>query len=93
MSLMLINVLCRCWTQGKPDKLVYLRKSSMWYLTEECSPLEALIEAPFAPGNDRRKTLPAGEIYKFSQTILDRPILEQWDALGNRCCMSMPNAP
>jgi hypothetical protein len=34
-----------CWTQGKPDKLKYLRKASMWYLTEQCSPLESLIES------------------------------------------------
>ena len=33
-----------CWTQGKPDKLKYLRLASMWYLTPQCSPLENLIE-------------------------------------------------
>jgi hypothetical protein len=33
-----------CWTQGKPDKLINLRKASMWYLTETCSPLNELIE-------------------------------------------------
>ena len=26
-----------CWTQGKKDKLLYLNKSKMWYLTSECS--------------------------------------------------------
>ena len=31
-----------CWTQGKPDKLVYLRKAHMWYLKDACSPLEYL---------------------------------------------------
>lgn len=31
-----------CWTQGKPDKLIYLRKAHMWYLTDACSPLENL---------------------------------------------------
>eukprot|EP01034_Spumella_vulgaris_P027690 gene27690-34452_t len=34
-----------CWTQGKPDKLINLRKALMWYLTEECSPLEAITAA------------------------------------------------
>lgn len=33
-----------CWTQGKTDKLKYLRKASMWYLHEQCSPLEAYLE-------------------------------------------------
>ena len=33
----------RCWTQGKPDKLKYLNKAKMWYLTDKCSPLESLI--------------------------------------------------
>ena len=32
----------RCWTQGKPEKLVYLRKVKMWYLSETCSPLDNL---------------------------------------------------
>jgi hypothetical protein len=32
-----------CWTQGKPQKLEYLRKANMWYLNEKCSPLNELI--------------------------------------------------
>ena len=32
-----------CWTQGKPQKLEYMRTAHMWYLTESCSPLENLI--------------------------------------------------
>jgi len=32
-----------CWTQGKPQKLDYLRKAKMWYLTEKCSALPDLI--------------------------------------------------
>eukprot|EP01033_Poteriospumella_lacustris_P013982 gene13982-9986_t len=81
-----------CWTQGKPDKLVYLRKASMWYLTEQCSPLEALIEEPFDP-NDRNHILPPGEMFKFSQTLSGLPPAEQWQRLGQKCCTSMPNAP
>lgn len=30
-----------CWTQGKPDKLIYLKKANMWYLNPTCSDLEA----------------------------------------------------
>ena len=30
-----------CWTQGKPDKLIYLKKASMWYLSDQCSNLDA----------------------------------------------------
>ena len=32
-----------CWTQGKPDKLLYLRNIRMWYLTDTCSSLESII--------------------------------------------------
>lgn len=31
-----------CWTQGKQDKLKYFRLSSMWYITDQCSSLDAL---------------------------------------------------
>jgi hypothetical protein len=81
-----------CWTQGKPDKLIYLRKASMWYLSETCSPLEALVEEPYDPQN-RNKILPAGDVYKFSQTLQDLPTDEKWRRLGEKCCTSMPNAP
>ena len=30
-----------CWTQGKPDKLIYLKKANMWYLNPSCSDLES----------------------------------------------------
>ena len=32
----------RCWTQGKADKLIYLEKVKMWYLTDTCSSLASL---------------------------------------------------
>lgn len=84
----------RCWTQGKPDKLIYLRKAAMWYLTEVCSPLENLIEAPFHP-EERNKVLPPGEIFKFTDALVKKTsdVQEQWAELGSKCCMRMPDAP
>jgi hypothetical protein len=64
----------------------------MWYLSETCSPLEALVEEPYDPQN-RNKILPAGDVYKFSQTLQDLPTDEKWRRLGEKCCTSMPNAP
>ena len=40
-----------CWTQGKPQKLDYLRLAKMWYLQEQCSALPDLI-------------FPRGQVYK-----------------------------
>ena len=68
-----------CWTQGKPDKLLYLRKALMWYLTDVCSPLQALV--------------PRGVIYEENLGRAGKSVGERWDALGARCCTSMPGAP
>jgi len=80
-----------CWTQGKPDKLKYLRLASMWYLTPECSPLENLIQG--------------GSVYSMvqrmgaSQTFGLRgsrgaDVYDSWDSgVDGRCCMSMPGGP
>ena len=82
----------RCWTQGKPDKLIYyLRKAKMWYLTETCSPLESLI---FEPSNtETGDSLPPGDVYSFAQTMKDKPVQEQWEQLSQMCCMMMDGAP
>ncbi len=32
-----------CWTQGKPQKLEYLKKAKMWYLNENCTALDNYI--------------------------------------------------
>ena len=70
-----------CWTQGKPDKLMYLRKANMWYMTELCSPLEALE--------------PDGVVYQ--QIVATHHAggdpQERWDQLGVQCCRSMKGAP
>jgi len=70
-----------CWTQGKPDKLMYLRKAKMWYLTELCSPLEALE--------------PGGVVYQqvVTQEHLGTPSPQRWDQLGAQCCTSVKGAP
>lgn len=64
----------------------------MWYLTPICSPLEALIEEPMDE-NDRSKKFPPGEIYKFAKGVEKLPQKEQWDRIGEKCCMFMPGAP
>ena len=70
-----------CWTQGKPDKLMYLRKALMWYLSELCSPLEALE--------------PGGVVHQQLVTLenVGTPRQERWDQLGAQCCMSVKGAP
>ena len=77
-----------CWTQGKPDKLKYLRKALMWYLTDTCSPLESLV--------------PGGAVYEENARAAASGGLQQqelaaksqrWDVLAHQCCTRMPNAP
>eukprot|EP01038_Epipyxis_sp_PR26KG_P013922 gene13922-18671_t len=84
-----------CWTQGKPDKLIYLKKSSMWYLTPHCSPLEALIADNIVKGEKKgeKKSLGPGPIYDFLKEISEESAFDQWEKLGEKCCTSMPNAP
>ena len=67
------------WTQGKPDKLKYLRKALMWYLKEECSPLENVI--------------PGGKIFQDAAARAGLGVSERWDTLSAQCCTSMPGAP
>jgi hypothetical protein len=87
-------LLCRCWTQGKPQKLVYLRKALMWYLKEECSPLEALLVDTrerhlWGHGNPVH-----GTIYSYiDENLKELPAATQWDKLGERCCSAMKGAP
>jgi hypothetical protein len=89
--------LVRCWTQGKPDKLNYLRKAKMWYLTETCSPLEALIEDPNIGQNEEQRmhagSSAPGPVYQFSLSNQGNPVTDQWNKLGQLCCMSMDGAP
>lgn len=60
----------------------------MWYLTEQCSPLETLI------ARDPEISHPAaGQIFDFVNGNLHQDIAQQWDALSARCCTSMPGAP
>ena len=83
-----INFTLRCWTQGKPDKLVYLRKAKMWYLTEQCSPLEALVAR-----DEREESSSDGPIYTMITKNTDLPMETQWDKLGEMCCTSVKGAP
>ena len=75
-----------CWTQGKPQKLDYLKKAKMWYLQPVCSDLPDLIS-------------PKGEIYlrvkdKSRSYSAIKGVRgaegesEAWAFLGQTCCTS-----
>eukprot|EP00596_Hydrurales_sp_CCMP1899_P002744 CAMPEP_0119041188 /NCGR_PEP_ID=MMETSP1177-20130426/11381_1 /TAXON_ID=2985 /ORGANISM="Ochromonas sp, Strain CCMP1899" /LENGTH=278 /DNA_ID=CAMNT_0007007037 /DNA_START=22 /DNA_END=858 /DNA_ORIENTATION=+ len=68
-----------CWTQGKPDKLIYLRKAKMWYLTDTCSPLENLT--------------PEGHIFASVSERVDHDVSSRWSHLSSLCCSAMEGAP
>ena len=79
-----------CWTQGKPDKLKYLKIAKMWYLQEQCSALDDYIH-----DEKKRKT---GEVYSKVRTYYSDPIVVSkngdvlrkqkylWDNLSSYCC-------
>ena len=85
-----------CWTQGKPDKLKYLKLAKMWYLTEQCSPLDAFIVnkqgAAGAVYRDMKKTYMLTEVRSKSKSIHEKQSV-LWAHMGSKCCMSMPGAP
>jgi len=35
-----------CWTQGKKDKLKYMKISGMWYLSEQASDMITAVTTP-----------------------------------------------
>lgn len=69
----------------------------MWYLTPQCSPLEALIQSGAAELEEELESShgSAGEIYQLVDQLQrdGRSIDESWAELSGRCCMMMPNAP
>lgn len=85
-----------CWTQGKPDKLKYLKLAKMWYLTEQCSPLDAfIVNKQGAAGvvyKDMKKTYMLAEVRSKSKSIHEKQSV-LWAHMGSKCCMSMPGAP
>jgi hypothetical protein len=68
-----------CWTQGKPDKLRYMREIAIWYLSETCSPLENLI--------------PDGSVWNYIHMWRQLPSESQTKSLRQLCCSTMPGAP
>lgn len=76
-----------CWTQGKPQKLDYLRKASMWYLSEKCSALPDLIH-PKGKMYVKIKKKDAGS----KRTVADwlDPHVRETEAsafMRNQCCV------
>lgn len=94
-----------CWTQGKPDKLKNLRLAKMWYLHNQCSPLDELIpdgnlKDYWSEGEFRRAvSLRAGykpKTGKIFMRVMEQrhlPDQQRWDLLSSKCCTSMPGAP
>jgi hypothetical protein len=69
----------RCWTEGKPEKLIYLKNVKMWYLTDTCSVHDNL--------------RPDGKIFESvsSKVIHNNDV--RWDHLSSLCCTVMEGAP
>lgn len=66
-----------CWTKGKPEKLQYLVKSNMWYLTPACD-LEDMIP-------------PQGPLFiKYKDDT--RPWHERFVEIKSTCCTMMKGA-
>ena len=79
-----------CWTQGKPDKLKYLRKANMWYLTETCSPLPELIE----DGAIFNQVEKAGRnMIKETQTQIGDSASAWAAKIDSTCCTFMEGGP
>lgn len=66
----------------------------MWYLKEECSPLESLLVDTRERHMWGHGQAENGVIYAYiDKQLQSMPVEDQWEALGSRCCMSMKGAP
>lgn len=52
----------------------------MWYLKEECSPLDVWVSG------QTRKIPKPGDLYKQSVTNAGLSVEEQWNKLSDQCC-------
>ena len=68
-----------CWTQGKPEKLIYLKKVKMWYLTETCS--------------NHANLTPSGDIFSSVLTKENHEPQQRWEHISQLCCTVMEGAP
>lgn len=93
-----------CWTQGKPDKLKNLRKASMWYLTPQCSPLDALVADSSLKKFDtdgqwlqsmkfKNHVATPGIIYTAAEKYKNLPVSQQWSSLSGACCKKGHESP
>eukprot|EP01031_Cornospumella_fuschlensis_P023523 gene23523-28529_t len=86
-----------CWTQGKSEKLRYLRNVKMWYLSEVCSPLENLIESGYEQheggGLRGASNGESGKVFQYVEGLKDMEIDKQWNSLAHMCCNMMDGAP
>jgi hypothetical protein len=66
----------------------------MWYLKEECSPLETMLVDTRERHFWGHGTPVPGAIYSYiEQNLKSLPTRDQWDQLGDRCCTMMKGAP
>jgi hypothetical protein len=73
----------------------------MWYLTEECSPLDVLISGAALTKHEMaalsleaiEKASSPGKIYQEASKSFDDPTEEQWKKLSSMCCHMVPGAP
>jgi hypothetical protein len=73
----------------------------MWYLTEECSPLESLISPAKLTEQEKEemsdqmieRISQEGPIYRYMSGYFSLPVQEQWNRLSDKCCKMMAGAP
>jgi hypothetical protein len=84
--------------------LNYLKKVKMWYLTDQCSPLEALIAdaklSEFETEGEwrrsrkkRRHEEKPGEVYLYAKQHESESKKKRWEGVGDMCCTSVHGAP
>ena len=78
-SIYLLHYFIRCWTKGKKEKLEYLKKTKMWYLSPTCS--------------DHANLKPSGTVFGQISEKESHDMDKRWDHLSELCCTVMDGAP
>jgi hypothetical protein len=71
-----------CWTQGKPQKLEYLRKANMWYLSDKCAALADLVSPKgsfFKEMQDKSRSYDYGNMNESTESAA-------WFYMSGQCC-------
>jgi len=82
-----------CRTQGKADKLNYLKKTKMWYVNDRACSLEQLQPKkgawPLREALQNTKITKAAKIQGLNHLVYN----QSWLALAGLCCKRDANAP